>query len=450
MLLFSPRIIPSTPQLLIFRQDRIHPLSQVSQSLVFPNQKENTGNTASQTSKQYWPTMCIGQDTFFEGCKHIIRSGEACEEAKFFKRRTAYECELKEQFAYKQVRFTGYCPQCAKCHNLHMQWTPELTQPASISCVGFAAIISTDPAEARWQAESYFAEIEECLRASGTGVQLTAREDLDRVVGELLGLRDSAATLTMQRNDYRALAAEYCRQLQMERGMLNDVLSSNGAAGVIQLTAAKAKFVRTKADRTVESLKQPILQLEADMAANPGTAATAAVPSYQQLGAELNDLKARRDHELEAERQEARREVRQELEREYEHRLQRANAGFPQQNAGFQEQNTGSSQQDTRLREVADAYEQYSSELRTAVNSQGPVFVSLQKEWHTPGAQTKLLRMVAKNNDDWKKKRDPAIKAAKAKLAQALSAAGMASSSYHGRPANPIRGGYGEDHGMSY
>lgn len=196
------------------------------------------------------------------------------------------------------------------------------------------------------------------------------------------------------------------------------------------------------------------------MAANPGIVATAAMPPHQQFVAEINDLKRRHDYELDAAREEARREVRQEVEREYAHRMQHANAVFQQQNAGFQQQNfpeqnfqelnTGSSQQDARLREVVEAYEQYSSELKTAVNSQGPVFVALQKEWHTPGAETKLFRMMSKNNDDWKKKRDPAIKAARAKLAQALSAAGMPSSSYHGRSTNAICGRYREDHSMSY
>jgi hypothetical protein len=332
--------------------------------------------------------MCIGQDTFFEGCRHIIRTGEACEEAKLYNRRTAHECSQNERFAYKQVRFTSYCPECADCHNRHMEWDSELIQPACASRVGFAAIISTNPAEARQQAEYYFAEIEECLRASGTGVQLAAREDLDRVVGELYALRDREAMLTKQRNYYRELALESYRQLQVEGGMLNEVLSSNGAMNVLQLITKKAAFIRPKADRTIEALKQPIMPLEAEMAANPGIAAAAAMPPHQQFVAEINDLKRRHDYELDAAREEARREVRQELEREYAHRMQHANAVFQQQNAGFQEQNfqeqtfqqqnTGSAQ-DARLREVVDAYEEYSSELKTAVNSQGPVFVTLQK-----------------------------------------------------------------------
>lgn len=280
--------------------------------------------------------MCIGQDTYFEWCRHIIRTGEPCDEAKFYNRRNAHECSLKGTFVYKQVLFSGYCPQCADCHNQHMQLTPEARpQPGSPSSIGFDAIISSDPAEALQQAEAHFEEIEACLRASGTGVQLAARKELDCAVGELLGRRDIEAALIKQRNDYRALVEESYKQLKVERGMVNDVLSSNWAPDTVQLATAKARAFRSTRDKVIQELEQRILQVEAELTANPGAVATTtpAIPLYQQLAAELSELKRQYRHEANAEKRQARREIRQEFELEYARRLHRDNARFQQQTA---------------------------------------------------------------------------------------------------------------------
>lgn len=104
-------------------------------------------------------------------------------------------------------------------------------------------------------------------------------------------------------------------------------------------------------------------------------------------------------------------------------------------------------EQDTKLQDVINAYEKYAFELQTAVHSQGPVFVALLKDWETATEKRRLFSMVTKNSQEWRTKRDPAIKAAKTRLMEAKNAAGITSSPHHGRAGHPTRGRGGERRG---